>query len=694
MTKRLTLKKVICFALFAAFLSVMLFAAAMLSPKKVLAESEEKAYDISYEAADEFSYSRLEKTDYTDKAYCRILQPESEKYDGVYGKNAIKKTAASRFYQLYFSNAFRTDRDYEISFWAKFVSPKPTSSVKVWYVGDDNVTGKVEDLPVLTDKNGEWEKYSFSFRSNASYEKLFKLTIVCNDFSSETCVYMDEFHAYETNGKSPVICGEEFSEKEWLAEGNTEKTGFVSGSPENAIKLSGNASVTSKYLEIPSSGVLRVKFSYEISGGAKLYFGIKDVFGNAIEKTELSSAANKTTANVVSRDLEKYGFVKIFFETSGNGFAKVGLTEVIEHEHKFESGNGYPAYDPYNCTTVQYCGICEREVAFVNHEIKVVKEATCNAEGRKECVKCHNYSEVIPATGKHRYEKDVTCSPDNKREKVKCLDCGETLWLQKEHTFGYTSTGGDTHLKRCTACGYEEIAKHTVSTYSIVKNPSQTADGILSGVCGECGDYYITTLPALSDETAWNKVVTKEAGCETDGAVSYFWKEGTLTIEATVEATGHEYEEIHSIINCETEGKSVYHKCRKCGAVLESPDEIASFPPLGHLESEWITEVYPTTKSDGLQKKYCNRCKKVIEERVVPALNDTDYEKYVLEDPEKTDGYLFRYTSNIYGTFTEYEPKSNGDKILVILLPVAFVVALSVSVWLFVTISKKRKKVK
>ena len=92
-----------------------------------------------------------------------------------------------------------------------------------------------------------------------------------------------------------------------------------------------------------------------------------------------------------------------------------------------------------------------------------------------------------------------------------------------------------------------------------------------------------------------NLTVVKEVACETDGLEEYSWLKGRLSIRVVVEATGHEYEEIHTFATCETEGKSVYHKCRVCGDIYEKPEDIVTFAPLGHGESEWITEIAPTT---------------------------------------------------------------------------------------------------
>ncbi len=68
-----------------------------------------------------------------------------------------------------------------------------------------------------------------------------------------------------------------------------------------------------------------------------------------------------------------------------------------------------------------------------------------------------------------------------------------------------------------------------------------------------------------------NLTVVKEVACETDGLEEYSWLKGRLSIRVVVEATGHEYEEIHTFATCETEGKSVYHKCRVCGDIYEKP---------------------------------------------------------------------------------------------------------------------------
>ena len=91
-----------------------------------------------------------------------------------------------------------------------------------------------------------------------------------------------------------------------------------------------------------------------------------------------------------------------------------------------------------------------------------------------------------------------------------------------------------------------------------------------------------------------NLTVVKEVACETDGLEEYSWLKGGLSIRVVVEATGHEYEEIHTFATCETEGKSVYHKCRVCGDIYEKPEDIVTFAPLGHGESEWITEIAAT----------------------------------------------------------------------------------------------------
>lgn len=690
-------KKYIVFALFFAFFSAALCSAVLFSPSKAYAADADNtdAYKIAYDESGEFGYSKLERTDYATEQYCEYVGADSSRYDGVYGKTAVKKDSSNKNYQLFFRKAFARGKSYEVSFRAKFNSPAAQTYVFVWYTGYE---GSVQvntnkDLPALrSEQGGGWIKYSFTFKSDDKgiYESLLRLTLECKNLAADTEIFFDEFHAYEVADDNSLISGEETNEEEWTLEGNAEKSGFTAAGAPFALKLSSRTAITSKFLNARTNGVLRVKFAYKADSGAALYFGIKDAFGNVIGETDLTATADKAIVNIVTGDLKSYDFVRIFFRTE-NGSAVVGLTEVIPHTHEFADGNGYPKYDLNNCKTIRFCKICGFEVDFIKHNLTVVKEATCNTDGRKECIDCHNYSETIPATGKHVYDKDATCSPDNPREKVKCSACGETMWLQKAHAFEYVSVGDDAHIKKCSACGYEEQSSHRVGEVSLVVSPAKKETGVAVCVCEECGNSYMTELPSLADESAWRKTILKEVGCEEDGLEEYFWLNGDLSIESVVEAVGHEYEEIHTSATCEAEGKSVYHKCRVCGDIYENPEDIVVFAPLGHSESEWITEIAPTTRSEGLQRKYCNRCKKITEERVVPKLNVSDYDKYILEDPEKTDGYLYRYTSKIYGTFTEYEPKGNSDKILVIVLPIVFVITLVVSVVLFIIFTEKGK---
>ncbi len=692
-------KKYVVFAFLFVFCSAIFCFAVSYSPLKAFAASD-SAYNITYDESGEFTYSKLEKTDYAQSCTYSVAG-DSSRYDGVYGKTAIRRyydasLPGSRNLQLYFRNTFAKGKSYEISFWIKFNSPAASSYVLVWYSGEGK-QNENRDLPQLkceTGKEGEWIKYTVpAFRSDDKgvYENCFILTLECENFAADTEIFFDEFHAYEVADDKSLISGEDMSENDWTAtSGTIEKSSFNDKGADFALKLQSGTKIESKFLNMRTNGVLRIRFAYKAESGSVLYFGIKDAFGNVIEETELTIISRRAIINAVTVDLKTYDFVKVFFRAK-DGAAVVGLIEVIPHNHEFEDEGKYPINDRSNCTTIRFCKLCETEVSFVNHKLTTIREATCDTDGRIECTVCHNYSEVIPATGKHVCDKDITCSPDNPRERVKCKVCGKEFWLQKTHTFKYYFIGEDAHLKRCVTCGYEERSEHRVAAISLIEAPTEKDNGTAVCTCEECDNSFMTELPSLDQESAWVKTVVKEVTCENDGREKYVWKNGDLSIELTVEATGHEYEEIHTSATCETEGKSVYHKCRVCGDIYEKPEDIITFAPLGHSESEWITEIAPTTRSEGLQRKYCNRCNKITEERVVPKLNDSDYDKYILEDPEKTDGYLYRYTSKIYGTFTEYEPKSNGDKILLIVLPIVFVVALVASVALFIIFTEKGK---
>ena len=683
-------KKYIVFALLFVFCSAMFCFAVSYSPLKAFAASD-SAYNITYDESGEFTYSKLEKTDYAQSC-TYAFGGDSSRYDGVYGKTAIRRYSDAKNLQLYFRNLFAKGKTYEISFWVKFNSPAASTYVLVWYSGEKQ-QNENRDLPQLkceTGEEGTWKKYTIpAFKSDDKgvYEKCFILTLECKNLAADTEIFFDEFYAYEVAEDKSLISGEDMFDKGWTATAGTiEKSAFTADGADFALKLQAGTEIESKFLNVRANGVLRIRFAYKAENGSALYFGIKDAFGNVIEKTELTSSVNKAIINVVSIDLKEYDYVKIFFRTE-SGNAVVGLTEVIAHNHEFEDGNGYPIYDLSNCRTVRFCKICKTEVEFIKHDMEVVKKATCIYPGTVKCKNC-NYEEEIPATG---HVSEMHCSPDNSGKQVKCEKCGYPLWLRAAHEFVYSSVDENTHLKRCKYCGYEERSAHNAAKVSLIEAPTKKEAGAAICTCEECANSYLAELPSLNQESAWVKTVVKEVTCETDGREKYVWKNGDLSIELTVEATGHEYEEIHTSATCETEGKSVYHKCRVCGDIYEAPEDIITFAPLGHSESEWITEIVPTTRSEGIQRKYCNRCKKIIEERVVPKLNDSDYDKYILEDPEKTDGYLYRYTSKVYGTFTEYEPKSNSDKILLIVLPIVFVVALVASVALFIIFTEKGK---
>ncbi len=683
------------------FFAAVLFSFAFYSPYMAsAADDNTEAYKTAYDTAGKLTYSELEKTDYATEKYCEYIGVSSSLYDGVYDKTAVKKDSTDKNYQLLFRNAFAKGKSYEITFRTKFVSPAANTYVMVWYVGRQNgvyvkENRELDSLKCEKGEEGTWKKYVVKFKSDVEgiYESYFRLTLECKNFGADTEIYFDEFHAYEVSDDNSLFSGGEMSDKEWnVTAGNAEKSGFTENNAPFAMKLSQDSKIESNFLNVRSNGILHIRFAYKADDGSSLFFGIKDPFGNVIGKTELTATASRATVNVVTADLKKYDFIKVFFENQGSGSAAVGLAEAIPHTHEFEDGNGYPKYDLTVCKTIRFCKSCGFEVDFTNHTMAVVKEATCNTAGRRECTSCHNYSEVIPATGKHVYDKDVTCSPDNNpREKVACKVCGETIRLQKAHTFEYFFVDENVHLKRCTVCRYEEQSEHIADSVLLVEAPTMNDNGTAVCVCKECENSYMVQLPSLAKESEWNKTVVKEVKCEEDGIDKYDWVKGDLSIEVTVEATGHEYEEIHTSATCETEGKSVYHKCRICGDIYENPEDIITFAPLGHSESDWITEVTPTTKSEGLQRKYCNRCKKMTEERVVPKLNDKDYDKYILEDPEKTDGYLYRYTSKIYGTFTEYEPKSKSDKVLLIVLSIVFVLALAAAAAIFIIFTKKEK---
>lgn len=68
--------------------------------------------------------------------------------------------------------------------------------------------------------------------------------------------------------------------------------------------------------------------------------------------------------------------------------------------------------------------------------------------------------------------------------------------------------------------------------------------------------------------------------------------------------------------SCETSGEK-YQKCKDCGQIIGDSSYVE---PLGHDAGEWETVIQPTYDKVGKKVKKCIRCKKILEEAIIPIL--------------------------------------------------------------------------
>ena len=300
---------------------------------------------------------------------------------------------------------------------------------------------------------------------------------------------------------------------------------------------------------------------------------------------------------------------------------------------------------------------------------------------------------------RHNYVKYEKCEPTCKEEGCKetfeiCEDCylsvkkenGEILTGDEatefffdvvipkgDHTYQFvekhpatcTSAGAKSDYWHCTVCNGKFVtdAKTEISLHEFSKNiylpklahqltavPATAADcendgNIAYWVCGraECGRYY-------SDEAATTEI--------------------TLT-DTVIKATGHTPEVIPGKAATTTEtGLTDGEKCSVCDKVLKAQTEIPKITDdHKHTAGDWVVVKPAEIGVEGKEQKKCTGCGAVLEERVIPALENPDTD-IMIGDVNK-DGKITaadaRQALRISATLvtpTDYQKKAadmNGD---------------------------------
>ncbi len=650
-----------------------------------------------------FAYSPLEAVNFVETSNCNIIQKETDRYDGVIGKNAVKKTMESTskgVYQLYFNKCLVAKETYELSFYVKAVSEDPNFYVKVWYSGDNN-TSKNEELPKVAQTNGQWLKYTYRFDADKNLAKILKLTLEPKGSYDE--IYYDQICLRHVDENPVYITGDSFNNEDWqtLPENMTESA-FIDGGV-NFARTIANGTLTSKVLEVPESGLFRMNFAMKRTADATITLVIKDVCDNVIESRVLTNTSLSSTFDIVTGDLTEQKFVTFSFVVeSTEGSAQLGLIEVVEHSHDFVGQSS--VYDGY-CTTTRHCGVCNLDIVHADHKFEVAtgKEPTCLNNGEAECSECH-VKEPIPATGKHKYElrsnKGVQVYCGDTGSRAYCMLCGAGRFLPSTHTFHYEITEDGKHAKVCESCSFEELGDHEKELSAIVKKPTFTDGGYALNGCETCGYKELLSVPQIDEDGSanWTRTVVSEPDCVTVGVVRYECTLIDIVVDVETESFGHVYESIKKDATCTESGVSLHHKCTVCGHVKEKETEIRVIEALGHAIGDWKQTKDPTLTEDGMRNRSCNVCGGEKETEIIPRLDEVNYTKYALENHDEENGYYMYYSSDVYGTYSVWIEGTHSNQKTTIIICVCFagilIIALEFYIAFYLYHRKKQGKKK
>ena len=337
--------------------------------------------------------------------------------------------------------------------------------------------------------------------------------------------------------------------------------------------------------------------------------------------------------------------------------------ETTEQKEVPALGHSYEAVvTAPTCTSVGYttytCTVCDDtyvadEVATLDHDYVMVSlvEPDCENDGYMAltCSVCgDNFDEVIPALG-HNGVWEIVEEPaigvDGLKWEV-CIECGaiieEVIIPALEEVTEEDSTGVDEPASEEVS---EEESTEAPEVHEcdfvgvVVLAPTCTEDGLKIYAC-ECGESYEVIIAATGHNGVWEVVIPAEIGvdglkelvCTECGVIlaeeiipaleNVTEEESSEVVEESTEAPEvHEHDYVAVVVTeptCTEDGLMVY-TC-ECG---ESYEEVIA--ATGH-NGVWETVIPAEIGVNGLKQLVCTVCGAVLDEEVIPALEDASEE--------------------------------------------------------------------
>lgn len=228
-----------------------------------------------------------------------------------------------------------------------------------------------------------------------------------------------------------------------------------------------------------------------------------------------------------------------------------------------------------------------------------------------------------------------------------------------------TCTQKGTAVDYCEECDYTytfalPMVAHRVGDWVIETEPTETAEGLRSQYCMDCGKLMANEVIAVIPHNH-NYIVTSSQGanCKDAGYVNYSCAicDSSYTEESS--PTGHNYVEIiKEESTCENEGH-IYRKCSDCGNIVE----VATIEKLPHNYNAWETIKNVTCTEEGIESHSCLSCNKIETKTIAPTGHIKDESLVVVtKEPTCTEKGELQYNCSSCQEVISEEIKANGHK--------------------------------